>query len=121
LAVLIPAMRLLPAVMNWWIRRLIKLHYESLRDVETRMRSATTAEELERALSASDRIEEEMKNLSKRIPGASLDMLYNWRTHVNMVQSEALARLRELRGDDGVPSSPYGDLSFGRDDDAPAA
>jgi len=33
-----------------------------------------------------------------------------------MVQAEALARLRELRGSDAadIPSSPYGDLSFGR-------
>jgi TRAP transporter TAXI family solute receptor len=116
LAVLLPAFRVVPAILGWWVRRIIKQHYESLRDAEARMRTATTAEELERELAASDRIEDEMKDLSKRIPGNALDMLYAWRTHVNMVQAEALARLRELRGSDAadIPSSPYGDLSFGR-------
>ena len=53
-----------------------------------------------------------MAAYSRRVPGTSLDRLYVWRTHVNMVQAEALARLRELRGDTTAPDSPYGTLSF---------
>ncbi len=113
LAVLLPALRLLPAIINWRVKQIIKRHYESLAEVEARMRSATTAGELEQAIEASEQIEDGMKRYSRRVPGTSLDRLYLWRMHVNMVQAEALARLRELRGDIGtVPDSPYGTLSF---------
>ena len=114
LAVLIPALRVLPAIINWRVKQIIKRHYEELSEVETRMRTAATASELEQAIEASETIEDEMKQYSRRVPGTSLDRLYMWRTHINMVQAEALARLRELRGDSSiVPDSPYGTLSFG--------
>lgn len=120
LAVLIPVFRLLPAFINWRVRQIIKRHYVSLAEVEARMRAATTAKELEAAIEASEQIEDDMKRYSKRVPGTSLDRLYLWRSHINMVQAEALARLRELRGDSDVPDNPYGTLKFSdRADDAP--
>lgn len=112
LAVLLPAFRLVPAIINWRVKQIIRRHYESLAEVETRMRAATTVAELEQAIEASEQIEDEMKAYSRRVPGGSLDRLYAWRVHVNMVQSEALARLRELRGDSPLPDSPYGTLSY---------
>ncbi|MEJ7602348.1 MAG: hypothetical protein WKG01_30915 [Kofleriaceae bacterium] len=112
LAVLIPALRILPAIINWRVKQIIKRHYESLSEVEGRMRGAQTAAELEQAIEASETIEDGMKHFSRRVPGTSLDRLYMWRTHINMVQAEALARLRELRGDTTAPESPYGTLSF---------
>ncbi len=113
LAVLIPALRVLPAIINWRVKQIIKRHYEELSEVEARMRSSKTAEELEQAIEASEKIEDEMKHFSRRVPGTSLDRLYMWRTHINMVQAEALARLRELRGETGGPESQYGTLRFG--------
>ncbi|HEY5933711.1 MAG TPA: TAXI family TRAP transporter solute-binding subunit [Kofleriaceae bacterium] len=121
LAVMIPALRVLPAIINWRVKQIIKRHYEELSEVEGRMRTAKTAEELEQAIEASETIEDAMKKFSRRVPGTSLDRLYMWRMHINMVQAEALARLRELRGETGGPDSQYGTLRFGEKDttDAP--
>jgi hypothetical protein len=120
LAVLIPALRVLPAIINWRVKQIIKRHYEELSEVEGRMRNAKTAEELEQAIEASETIEDAMKKFSRRVPGTSLDRRYMWRMHINMVQAEALARLRELRGETAGPDSQYGTLRFGdKPSDAP--
>ncbi|MEO8701504.1 MAG: TAXI family TRAP transporter solute-binding subunit [Kofleriaceae bacterium] len=110
LAVLLPALRVLPALINYRVKQIIRRHYESLAEVETRMRAATTVDELQTALETSEQIEDEMKSYSRKVPGTSLDRLYMWRTHVNMVQAEALARLRELRGEAPLADSPYATL-----------
>ena len=97
IALLLPLFRFLPALSQVRVRRLIKLHYESLRDVEQRLLAADSPDAVEKELEALSQLKGELERLSRRVPGTYQDTVYQWRLHVKLVRDEGLERLEELR------------------------
>jgi TRAP transporter TAXI family solute receptor len=97
IAVLLPGLRLIPLLWRLRVNRLIKKHYEQLRDVEARMHASPTPEALEHELAALEALRAALAKVSERVPGTAQDSLYHWRTHVALVRQEGLERLERLR------------------------
>jgi uncharacterized protein len=97
IALLLPLFRFLPALFQLRLRRLLKLHYESLRDAEARILAAQTPADLELELAALATLRDELSKLSRRVPGTYQDTVYQWRVHVNLVREEAAERLAAMR------------------------
>jgi TRAP transporter TAXI family solute receptor len=98
ITVLLPAFKLVPVLLRFRVRHLLKKHYESLRDVEARIREAETPEELRQQLAQAEQLRDDLSKLSGRIPGTYQDNLYHWRLHINLVREEGRERLQKMEG-----------------------
>lgn len=96
LVVWIPFLKVLPAVYAFRINRLLRHHYVALREAETAIEQASTPLEVREHLQALDRLRTTMEKVSRKIPGHLQSDVYHWRSHVQMVKDEGLARLGTL-------------------------
>ncbi len=88
----LPLAKLLPALYQYRINQLLKLHYGVLRDAETQLAKAKTQDEFERQLEALDRMQQEMERLSRKIPAHLQREVYHWRSHIALVRQDAEKR-----------------------------
>jgi len=96
LLVWVPAFKFLPAIYQWRINSLLKRHYAELREVETGLVQATTAEELRHSLHELDTLRKGMEKISQKLPGLYQRDVYHWRLHITMVRDEAQERLQRI-------------------------
>jgi hypothetical protein len=85
---LVPALRLLPALYQWRVRSRIYRHYGALIAIERRALDHSTAEERKALLAELDDIEESLNTL--RMPLAHADAFYVLREHVGFVRARLL-------------------------------
>ncbi|OAJ60057.1 C4-dicarboxylate ABC transporter substrate-binding protein [Paraburkholderia ginsengiterrae] len=86
---LVPAMRLIPALYGWRVRSRIYRYYGSLIAIERAAMADTTAEERKRLFAELDQIEGTLNRL--RMPLAYADAFYVLREHVGFVRSRLAA------------------------------
>jgi TRAP-type uncharacterized transport system substrate-binding protein len=99
LAVWLPFMKILPMIYNMRVNSLLKRHYAALREAETALLQAKTPEELRQRLNELEHLQTDMEKLSQKVPGRLQSNVYNWRVHVGLVRSEALARLARMQSE----------------------
>jgi TRAP-type uncharacterized transport system substrate-binding protein len=97
LAVWLPFMKIIPMIYNMRVNSLLKRHYAALREAETALLQAKTAEELRQRLNELDHLQTDMETLSHKVPARLQSNVYNWRLHVGLVRTEALARLARIQ------------------------
>lgn len=93
LTILLPAFRLLPVLYRFRVKRLLRKHYEALRECETRILAAEDRSGLEQGLDELLHLKDQLARLSKSIPGAFHHELYHWRLHLDLVRRETEERL----------------------------
>ncbi|TKC87965.1 C4-dicarboxylate ABC transporter substrate-binding protein [Trinickia terrae] len=82
---LIPGLRLIPALFRWRVRSRIYRYYGALIAIERSVMSDTTADERQKLIAELDKIEESLNHL--RMPLAYADGFYVLREHVNFVRA----------------------------------
>jgi TRAP transporter TAXI family solute receptor len=92
----VPAFKLLPALYQWRINGLLKRHYTELREVETGLVQATTADELRARIHEVETLRKDMEKISRKVPGLYQREVYHWRLHISLVRNEALERLERM-------------------------
>lgn len=94
IAIIIPLMRILPAVYSWRMRSRIYRWYGEMKFLEARISNETTEQEVEDYLRQLDHIEDLANH--RRIPLSYNSELYTLREHIQLVR-EKLFKLRKLR------------------------
>jgi hypothetical protein len=97
-AVLIPFARLVPLLFGAGTARVIRKKYLALRDIEERIRTATAADEIERALADNEALRDEVAALGRDLPARQQNGVYDFRLHAHLVRQEGVERLHTLRG-----------------------
>lgn len=93
LALLLPAMRLLPALYRWRVRSRIYRWYGRLKEFELELEDPRSRVELQEMLSKLDAIEDAVHNIET--PLAYSENLYVFRQHIDLVRQRAQARLSQ--------------------------
>ncbi len=88
----LPIAKLLPALYQYRINHLLKLHYGALRDAETQLSKAKSLDEFEEQLEALNGMQQEMERLSRKIPAHLQREVYHWRSHIALVRQDAEKR-----------------------------
>lgn len=96
LVVWIPFLKVLPAIYAFRINRLLRHHYVALREAETAIEQAKTPAEVRNHLQVLENMRTTMEKVSRKVPGHLQRDVYHWRSHVQMVKEEGLARLKKL-------------------------
>ncbi len=95
--VLVPALRFLPLLFRLRVGRVLKRKYELLAAVEDAMRRARTPAELQEQIDATDRLRDEVAELTQDMPGRAHTAVYDFRLHANLVYQEGIERLQVLK------------------------
>ena len=90
LALLLPLLRVAPAIYSWRIRAKIFRLYGELKFLENDIRQHDVAERHDSIFARLDRIEEEANN--RNVPLAFTDLVYTLREHINLVRKQLLRR-----------------------------
>jgi TRAP transporter TAXI family solute receptor len=93
LAILFPAMRLLPALYRWRVRSRIYRWYARLKEFELELEDPRSRVELQGMLDKLDAIDEAVHNIET--PLAYSENLYVFRQHIDLVRQRAQARLSQ--------------------------
>ncbi len=96
LALLLPFWRTLPLLYTYRINRILKQHYQALRDLESRIDHCNDLVELRKLLDALGALRTDMQGLSRKLPAHLQRDVYHWRLHVAVVQTEGRERLQRL-------------------------
>jgi TRAP transporter TAXI family solute receptor len=89
--VLLPAMRLLPALYRWRVRSRIYRWYARLKEIELQLEERRTQDELRDILMRLDEIEEAVNHIDT--PLAYSENLYVFRQHIDLVRLRAQGRV----------------------------
>ena len=90
LAVLLPMMRALPLMYNWFVRRRLLYWYRQLKRLEAQVDSAEAFEHIERSRAEVERIDEAVRRI--RVPLTFSDRVYDLRGHIDLVRKQLYAR-----------------------------
>jgi TRAP-type uncharacterized transport system substrate-binding protein len=90
LAVLLPLMRALPSVYNWFVRRRLLHWYRQLKLLERQVDSAEAFAHLEQSRAELERIDAAVRRI--RVPLAYSDRVYDLRGHIDLVRKLLDAR-----------------------------
>jgi TRAP transporter TAXI family solute receptor len=102
--VLVPALRFLPLVFRLRVGRVLKKKYVALAEVEDAMRRARTIAELQAQIDATDRLRDEVADLTMDRPERAQTAVYDFRLHANLVYQEGTERLAAMRAaEKGAP------------------
>jgi TRAP-type uncharacterized transport system substrate-binding protein len=116
LAVWLPFLKILPMIYNFRVNSLLKRHYAALREAESAIAHANTAEELRERLQVLEHLRTDMEALSRRVPARLQRDVYHWRLHVSVVRAEALDRLARMDADkETAPGEAFVSPSISRD------
>ncbi len=99
IALLVPLMRIAPAIYTWRIRSKIFRLYGELKFLETEVRRDYTPDRHREFFGRLDRIEEAANN--RNVPLAFTDLVYTLREHINLVRKQLLRREQELISGEG--------------------
>lgn len=91
LAILLPAMRLLPALYRWRVRSRVYRWYARLKEIEIGLEEDPGREQLSAILARLDRIEDAVNHIDT--PLAYSENLYVFRQHIDLVRQRIHARL----------------------------
>lgn len=94
IALLVPLMRIAPAIYTWRIRSKIFRVYGELKFLESEVRKDYTPARHAEFFGRLDRIEEAANN--RNVPLAFTDLVYTLREHINLVRKQLLRREQEL-------------------------
>jgi TRAP transporter TAXI family solute receptor len=94
IALLVPLMRIAPAIYTWRIRSKIFRVYGELKFLESEVRKDYTPARHSEFFGRLDRIEEAANN--RNVPLAFTDLVYTLREHINLVRKQLLRREQEL-------------------------
>jgi len=98
-AILLPVMRLLPAVYRWRVTSRIYRWYGRLKQMELELDEQPDQEQLEGMLRRLEHMDQAVSQIDP--PLAFSENLYIFRQHIDLVRERALARVRRAsRGDD---------------------
>jgi TRAP transporter TAXI family solute receptor len=100
LAIWIPFLKIVPMIYNYRVNGLLKRHYAALREAESAIAQAETADQLRQRVEVLERLRTDMEALSRKVPAHLQRDVYHWRLHVSLVHAEALARLRRMEEND---------------------
>jgi TRAP transporter TAXI family solute receptor len=104
--VLVPALRFLPLVFRLRVGRVLKKKYVALAEVEDAMRRARTIPELQAQIDATDRLRDEVADLTMDRPERAHTAVYDFRLHANLVYQEGTERLAGMKAAGaGVPAA----------------
>jgi TRAP transporter TAXI family solute receptor len=92
LAVLFPAMRLLPALYRWRVSSRIYRWYARLKEIELELEERRTGQQLRDILERLDAIEDAVNHIDT--PLAYSENLYVFRQHIDLVRQRAQSRLQ---------------------------
>jgi TRAP transporter TAXI family solute receptor len=95
--VLVPSVRFLPLLFRLRVARVLKKKYELLAAVEDAMRRARTPAELQVQIDATDRLRDEVAELTLDMPERSHTAVYDFRLHANLVYQEGMERLAVMK------------------------
>lgn len=95
LAVLLPMMRALPFVYNWFVRRRFLYWYRQLKQLERRVDSSEAFEHIEQSRAEIERIDAAVRKI--RVPLTFSDRFYDLRGHIDLVRKQ-LYEKRPLPG-----------------------
>jgi TRAP transporter TAXI family solute receptor len=98
LAIWIPFLKVVPMIYHYRVNGLLKRHYAALREAESAIAHAETADQLRQRLEVLEHLRTDMEALSRKVPGNLQRDVYHWRLHVSLVRAEALDRLRRMEG-----------------------
>ncbi len=98
LAVLFPAMRVLPALYRWRVRSRIYRWYAKLKEIELELERRRSDAQLHDILRRLEAIDDAVNQLDT--PLAYSDMLYSFREHIDLVRGRATDRL--VKGANGM-------------------
>ncbi|MFC5300005.1 TAXI family TRAP transporter solute-binding subunit [Azospira restricta] len=100
LALLLPLLRVAPAIYTWRVRSKIFRLYGELKFLENEVRHHYAAERHGEFFARLDRIEEEASN--RNVPLGFTDLVYTLREHVNLVRKQLL-RFERQQGEQAKP------------------
>lgn len=86
LAVLLPMMRALPVLYNWFVRRRLLYWYHQLKLLERQVDSAEAFDHIERSRAEIDRIDAAVRRI--RVPLTFSDRVYDLRGHIDLVRKQ---------------------------------
>lgn len=90
LAVLLPAMRALPAIYAWFVRRRLLYWYRQLTELERQVYTAEAFDHLEKSRSEIERIDAGVRRI--KVPLYFSDRLYDLRGHIDLVRQQLYAK-----------------------------
>jgi TRAP-type uncharacterized transport system substrate-binding protein len=83
--VLYPAIRVMPSIFGWAMRRRIFKLYGELKDLESKVRLSGSDEEKEKLLKSLDNLDRKVRRL--RMPVSFAHLVYTLRTHISVVRA----------------------------------
>lgn len=90
IAVLLPLMRILPSVYNWFVRRRLLYWYRQLKLLERQVDTTEAFAHLEESRAELERIDSAVRRI--RVPLAYSDRVYDLRGHIDLVRKLLYAR-----------------------------
>jgi TRAP-type uncharacterized transport system substrate-binding protein len=98
--ILLPAIKLVPALINLRVSMIVSRHYKALREIESEAIMAKTPEEFDAGLSKIETLHNELWQISDSFHGDHQIALYHWRQHLYLVQVSLRERRDRLRNAD---------------------
>lgn len=95
LAVLVPALRIMPIVLGWRTMRRVRKKYAELRAIEDKILKATERGVLEAAIAEIDGLVAQVKELARKLAPRYHHAIYDFRLHAGLVRDDGLTRLAQ--------------------------
>ncbi len=102
-AVLVPAFKILPALLEWRVKSRVFRWYGEIKFLEEELARGSHPDQAEIMLQRLDEIERGVTNTS--VPTSYADYAYNLRTHVDVVRNRILRMARALPADSDPPTA----------------
>lgn len=96
ITVLLPAMKLIPMVMNGRLQFILNKQYKKLREVERCVAEAETAGEARAQVEQMEQVRAEVKAVAKKFSGRYRALHYDLCLHARLVRDEARERMERL-------------------------
>lgn len=98
LAVLVPALRIMPIILGWRTMRRVRRKYAELRAIEDRI---LAGKDLEAQLAAIDALVAQVTELARKLAPRYQHAIYDFRLHAGLVREDAQERLEKLSAQSG--------------------
>lgn len=99
LAVLVPALRIMPIVLGWRTMRRVRRKYAALRAIEDKILKASDRAVLTAALAEIEDLITQVTELARRLPARYHHAIYDFRLHAGLVRQDGVERLAKFSTD----------------------
>ena len=96
LAVLVPALRIMPIILGWRAMRRVRRKYAELRAIEERLLKATNRATIESILVELEALVAQVTEMSRKLNARYQHAIYDFRLHAGLVRQDGLDRLAKL-------------------------